>query len=164
MKNLLTKILVIALGLSLYVNVDTYFAQKQQQEKIELLESVIDDLEELNASQSDPDSNICTKLYEINITVINDHEDRNTTISHCTNELYLGDVLDELQDEMMVVYDPNYSKDYIYGRLVHSFYGMSKEFEEYYAITVDGVYASTGIDFIEISDGSEYTFTLTRWG
>lgn len=166
MNNIVIKILVVVLGISAYFNVSMYFDQKQIDNQIELLNQQIEQLEELNDllidNQIDPDA--CLKINEIVITVVNEEEDVNVSVTHCTNELLLGDVLDELQEDMEIVYDPNYSRDYIYGRLVHSFYGMSKEYEDYYAITVDGVYATTGIDFIEISSGSEYTFTLTRWG
>lgn len=165
MKDIMIKVIVVLFGVSLYFNISSFLDQQKMDDQLNRLEEQNQQLEALNEqlSENQTAADSCTKLYTISIVVINENEDFSQSVTHCTNEVLLGDVLDELQVTLSIVYDPNYSRDYIYGRMVHSFYEMGKDFEEYYAITVDGDYAPTGIDFIEIEDGREYTFTLTRW-
>jgi hypothetical protein len=122
------------------------------------LETVITQLENIeNTDQS------CNKVYEISIRVVVEKDDLDVLIIHCTNKSTLGDALDELVSEMEIVFDPNFSKDYIYGRMVHSFYGVGKVFEEYYEINIDGERADYGVDFITLESDTEYSFTLVRW-
>jgi len=153
------KLLVVLIGVSAYFNVSSFVTNNQLDKKIKVLENTITQLEQ----QQTTDGDSCNKLHEITIVVINENIDFNNSVELCTNEVFLGDVLDEVQDDMQVVYDPNFDKDYVYGRLVHSFYGQSKEFEEYYEITIDGIRSGFGIDFVEIEDGVSYEFTLVRW-
>ena len=171
------KLLVVVLGISVYYNVSLLIDQNRLNDEITQIENQVEDLLVLNdelvdqiengtqedASQNDDSETTCLKLYEITITVINEVEEFESSTTHCTNETTLGGALDEIAVPLSVVFDPRYSKDYVYGRLVHSFYGFSKEEMEYYAITVDGVYASYGVDLLELIDGAEYTFTLTGW-
>lgn len=157
MKEIMIKIVVILLGISLYFNVSQFYTNQSLETKNDQLNEVIDSLDDIS-----PDDQ-CQKVYEITIQVIVEKDDINQTVVHCTNQVTLGDALDELIDEMEVVYDPNFSKDYIYGRLVHSFYGVSKVFEEYYEISIENDRADFGVDYIELSDDTTYTFTLVRW-
>lgn len=168
MKGLMIKGLVIILGVSLYFNVASLYQNNRLEEDKQRMENQLADLEELMANLEEEDialteENQCQKLYEITISVISTDDDVNETYDHCTNELYLGDALDEIKDELEIVYDPNFDKDYIYGRFVVSFYGLSKEFEEFYEITIDGEKAVNGIDYIMIEDESVYSFTLKGW-
>lgn len=175
MKHIMIKVLVVVIGVLAYTTISLAIDSNRQEDEMLRLQNTIEDLEELQGQleqqvmnlQTENDEDIvidtCLKLYEIAIKVVNENEDFNQTVMHCTNESTLGDALDELVEDMSIVYDPNYTKDYIYGRMVHSFYGFGKEYEEYYAITIDDEYAGFGIDFIVIDDGVEYSFTLTRW-
>ena len=165
MKGIMIKVIVVLFGVSAYFNVSMYFDQQKLNDQVQRLEAQTEQLEELNEQLENYQSekNACNKLRVISIVVVNENEDLNETVVHCTNEVLLGDAMDELQEEMSIVYDPKYSKDYIYGRMIISFYDIEIEFEEYYAITIDNIYAPAGIDLIEIEDGSEYAFTLTRW-
>jgi len=153
------KVLVVLLGIAAYFNVTQFIDNQQLQKHNTLLQETIVELEKQQLDSNDT----CQKLYEITIVVTNNHEDFNQSYVHCTNAIYLGDALDEIQEELQVVYDPNYDRDYVYGRMVHSFYGFSKDFEEYYEISIDGEYASVGLDFIEIENDTSYGFTLVRW-
>lgn len=175
MKNIVIKVFVAVIGVLTYTSISMMIDSNQQEDEIARLENTIEDLETLqeqlqeqiiNLQQENSEDVVvdsCLKLYEITVTVVNENEDYNESVLHCTNESTLGDALDEMADDLSIVYDPNYTKDYIYGRLVHSFYGFSKDFEEYYAITIDDEYAGYGIDYINLEDGVVYAFTLTGW-
>ncbi len=159
MKNNVIKILVVIIAALAYFNVSQYFEVKTLNEQNALLQQSITDLENLQVE----DDETCNKLNEITIQVISSSDDVDQSFIHCTNKVYLGDALDEIVDDLQVVYNPNFDKDYVYGRLVHSFYGLDKEFEEYYEITINGTRATVGVDFVEIEDGYSYEFTLVRW-
>ena len=175
MKNIMIKVFVVVIGLLAYTSISFMIDANRQDEEIARLKNTIVDLEELheqleqdildleNGNLENEEVAGCLKLYEITINIKNENEDFNQTVTHCTNESTLGDALDEMIVELSIIYDPNYTKDYIYGRMVHSFHGFGKDFEEYYAITIDEEYAGYGIDFIVLEDGIEYGFTLTRW-
>jgi predicted patatin/cPLA2 family phospholipase len=153
------KVLVVLLGVAAYFNVTQFIDIQQLKDHNTLLQETIVELEKQQLDETDT----CQKLHEITIVVTNSHEDFSQSYVHCTNAIYLGDALDEIQNELQVVYDPNYNRDYVYGRMVHSFYGFSKDFEEYYEISINGEYATVGLDFIEIDDNISYGFTLVRW-
>ena len=174
MKNIVIKGLVIILALSVYFNVSQIFQMKTLnntqdalQENItnleELQQDLLDQIENLSNQEVIDDTETCNKLYEITIQVVSLGDDFDQSYVHCTNKVYLGDALDEMITELEVFYDPSYSKDYLYGRLVVSFYGLTKEFEEYYEITINGTRAEVGLDYIEIEDATSYEFTLVRW-
>lgn len=165
MKNIVVKVLVIILSVSVYFNISSFYNNRNLENEIGNLENEISNLE---ATINDfdnvvPSNDTCDKLYEITLTVIVEKDDLVESVIHCTNKAYLGDALDELVDEMQIVYDPLYSKDYAMGRYVHSFYGVSKVFEEYYEININGVRASYGVDLTELEDEAVYEFTLVRW-
>ncbi len=164
MKNNVIKGLVLILALSIYFNVSQIFEIKTLNDNLTLLQENIEDLEELINNQEDDVVDSCSKLYEVTIRVISEDDDIDTSYTHCTNKAFLGDAIDEVKDDLQVFYDPAYSRDYIYGRMIVSFYSLTKDFEEYYQITENGVYATTGVDFVQLVDGSTYEFTLVRWG
>ena len=173
MRDIMMKVLIVVLGVSIYFNVSMLIDQNKLNEELEQVENRVEDLLALQDELTDQlydggqiedqENDTCLKLYEITITVVNEVEDFTSSTTHCTNAATLGDALDELEVPLGVVYDPRYSKDYVYGRLVHSFYGFSKEEMEYYAIRIDGVYAPHGVDLLDLVDGVEYSFTLTGW-
>ena len=158
MKNIMIKLLVVVLGVSLYFNVSSILDNQRLEADIDKLNETITALENQEVSEDS-----CNKLREITIVVNVEKEDFSQSYTHCTNKVYLGDALDEIIEELEVVYNPNYSKDYVYGRMIHSFYGFSKVYEEYYEITINGERSSHGIDFVEIEDDTSYEFTLVRW-
>jgi len=159
MKNLMIKIIVVVLAISAYFNISQFINIRTLHDRNETLEGVITDLENIDNS----DDETCNKLYDITIQVVSEDDNLNHSISHCTNKVYLGDALDEISDDMGLGYDPRYSKDYIYGRLIVSLYGVTSEYEEYFQITINDEYANTGIDYIELVDNYSYEFTLVRW-
>lgn len=191
MKDIMIKVVVVFFALSVYFNVQLIIDSNNKDLNITNLDNSIENLETLNDSLitqigdlqdrikelENQDTTIpeddtpiddevvdsCLKLYEITITVINEGESFDQSVVHCTNEAVLGDALDEMIDNLSIVYDPRYSKDYVYGRLVHSFYGFGKDMDEYYAIYINGEYAEYGIDFLQLVEGNEYEFILTRW-
>lgn len=163
MKNVVIKIVVIFLAISVYFNISQLFEIKTLNERNETLQESIIQLENLRNDEDELIDDSCDKLYEIVVQVISEDDDFNQSITICTNKVYLGDALDEISDELELVYDPNYSKDYIYGRMIVSLYGISKTYEEYFKITINSVYSNTGLDFIEVEDGSSYEFALVGW-
>lgn len=179
MRNMVIKGLVLALTVSLYFNVTQIIETKRLQDKETLLQETIDNLEKNqdnmqsqiddliaqieNDTEEDIVIDTCNKLYEIEIVVISESDDLNESLTHCTNEIYLGDALDELTEDLELIYDSRYDKDYIYGRLATSFYGVSAEYGEFYQITVDTLYSTLGLDFVVLQEGSTYQFTLVRW-
>ena len=163
MKNIMIKIVVILLATSVYFNVSQLYEMKTLNERNEILEESITQLENLQNNDDSLDEDSCNKLYEIIVQVVSEEDDFEESINVCTNKVYLGDVLDEIGDDIQLVYDPNYSKDYIYGRMIVSVYGISKTYEEYFQITINSVYSNYGLDLIEIEDESSYEFTLVRW-
>ena len=173
MKNLVIKGLVLVLAIAVYFNVSQIFTNKTLNENNQVLQENINDLEnQMDSLQDQIDSlqenedivvDTCNKLYEIVIKVKSDNDDLDNSYTHCTNKAYLGDAMDEIADELDIVFDPRYSKEYIYGRMIVSFYSVTAEFEEYYQITINGEYAQSGIDFIQLEDGVSYEFTLVRW-
>jgi len=163
MKNIMIKIVVVLLATSIYFNVSQLFEMKTLNERNDTLQESITQLENLQNSEDDPVEDSCNKLYEITIRVVSEDDDFDQSIIVCTNKVYLGDALDEISDELELQYDPNYSKDYIYGRMIVSVYGISKTYEEYFQITINSVYSNYGIDLVEIEDDYSYEFTLVRW-
>lgn len=181
MKNMVIKGLVLLLGVSSYFAITEAITIKQLEQRQQTLEQNIQDLEDLQQALEDQITDLqtntedlvdeeeiivedtCLKLHEITIRVVSVDDQLDQSYTHCTNEAYLGDTIDEVIEELQVVYDPRYDKDYVYGRLVVSFYGVSIEYEEYFQITIDGVYSNYGLDYIEIEDETSYEFTVTGW-
>lgn len=169
MRNMVIKGLVLVLSISVYFNVSQFFEQKTlndrqelQQETIELLEGQIDNLNNQIVNQVPSDEiDTCSKLNEITIDIIDD--DFSQSYTHCTNKVILGDALDEITDILNIEFDPRYDKDYMYGRLVVSFYNHDIEYGEYFQILVNDVYATDGIDSIILTDGSTYEFSIVGW-
>ncbi len=168
MKNHVIKALVVILGISVYFNVSNILEVKTLnhnqtllQETIDGLEQKLEDLEEQIENQEDIEIDTCSKLYEVTIQVISEDDDFDTSYTHCTNKVLLGDALDEVSEELQIEFSARHDQ---YGRMVNSFYGIDKVYEEYFAIYVNGVYSPVGLDFVEIKDGGSYEFTLTRWG
>ncbi len=168
-KSIVIKVLVLVLTVTMYFNVSNLIQinrlknnEEVLQDTIDGLESQIDDLtNQINNGETITDT--CNKLYEIEIVVISESDDLNQAITHCTNESYLGNAVDEIDDEIQLVYDSRYDKEYIYGRMATSFYGVTAGYGEFYQITINTVYSTLGIDFIVLEDGSTYQFTLVRW-
>lgn len=163
MKNLMIKIVVILLATSVYFNVTQLFEMRALEDRNETLQESITELENLQLNEDNTVEDSCNKLYEITIQVISVDDDFDQSIIVCTNQAFLGDALDEISDDIQLQYDPNYSKDYIYGRMIISVYGIQKTYEEYFEITIDDVYSNYGLDLIEIEDEVSYEFTLVRW-
>ncbi|AIO17924.1 hypothetical protein KQ51_00020 [Candidatus Izimaplasma bacterium HR1] len=173
MKNMVIKGLVLVMAFSAYFNVSQILKIKTLNENNQVLQENISDLEDqleileqqIIDLEEDEDVVIdtCNKLYEIVIKIKSQSDDLDNTYTHCTNKAYLGDALDEVADELGIVHDPRYDKEYIYGRMIISFYSVQVTFEEYYQITINGEYAQFGIDLIELEDGNNYEFTLVRW-
>lgn len=169
MKNHVIKALVVVLGLSLYFNVSQIFEiqtlennQELLQENIEKLETRIDELtDQLNNHEEDDIIDTCNKLYEITIQIISTDDEVDTSYTHCTNKALLGEALEEVETDLEVVFTTPHPQ---YGRMLFSIYGIDKVYEEYFAITINGVYSDRGLDFVQLEDGSSYEFTLTRWG
>lgn len=171
MRNMVIKGLVVVLSLSIYFNVSQFLDTKTLQDKqvvqeelitslenqTDTLEAIIRNLEEEATEEVDS----CLKLNEITITIVDN--DFNQSYVHCTNKVVLGDALDELVDVLHIEFDPRYDKDYVYGRLVVSFYNHGIVYGEYYKILIDGEYASFGIDYIDIVDETVYSFELVGW-
>jgi|LGOV01.1.fsa_nt_gb uncharacterized membrane protein len=163
MKNIMIKVIVVLLALSVYFNVSQLLEMKTLNERNTTLQESITQLENLQENEDDTDENSCNKLYEITVQFVSEDDDFDQSITVCTNKVYLGDALDEISDEIQLEYDPNYNKEYIYGRMIVSAYGIDKEYEEYFAITINSVYSNFGLDLIEIEDDNSYEFTLVRW-
>lgn len=174
MRNMVIKGVVLVLAASMYfnitqwINIDTLEKnQEVQEELITSLEQQHNDLEaiikNLQEEASEPEEVVdtCLKLNEVTITIVDDSFEQSYV--HCTNKVVLGDALDELIDILNIEYDPRYDKEYMYGRMVVSFYNHGVEYGQYYAIYENDVYASSGIDFLVIEDGYIYTFELMGW-
>ena len=165
MKNIMIKIVVVLLATSVYFNVSQIFEMKTLNERNETLQESIAQLEELqneentNLENDETIEDSCNKLYEITVQVVSEDDDFDQSIIVCTNKVYLGDALDEISEDLELQYDPNYSKDYVYGRMIVSVYGISKNYEEYFAITINSIYSNVGLDYIEIEDDYSYAFT-----
>lgn len=163
MKNVMIKIVVILLATSVYFNVSQLFEMKTLDERNKTLQESITQLENIRNNEDDIDEDSCNKLYEITLQVISHDDDFDRSIIVCTNKVYLGDALDEISEELDLIYDPRYSKDYIYGRTIAEIYGIGKTYEEYFMLTIDSVYSQVGLDQLEIVDTYSYEFTLVRW-
>lgn len=171
-KNIVIKILVVVLSISLYFNVSQIITNKELQKNETVLQDLISDLEDkqdqmqsqiddlLDGNQVDE---TCNKLFDIVIVVVSASDNLNKSVNLCTNEPYLGDAIDEIQEELDLEYDPRYDKDYVYGRMAVSFYGVTAEVGEYFQITINGEYSNYGIDKVLIEDETNYEFTLVVW-
>ena len=174
MRNMVIKGLVLVLAASVYFNITQFMNNNTLQDNQEVHEELItslekqhDDLEAIiknlqeEALDTEEVIDTCLKLNEITITIVDDEFEQSYV--HCTNKVILGDALDELVDILNIEYDPRYDKDYMYGRMVVSFYNHPVEYGEYYAIYENDVYASFGIDKLEITDETIYSFKLVGW-
>lgn len=168
MKNHVIKVLVVLLGISVYFNVSNIYEiqtlnhkQTLLEETIASLEKQLEELEEQIENQEEIEVDTCNKLYEITIQIVSTDDDVDTSYTHCTNKALLGEALEEVQEELDIEFTTPHPQ---YGRMLFSIYGIDKVYEEYFAITINGVYSDRGLDFVEIEDGSSYEFTLTRWG
>lgn len=180
-RNVVIKILVLVITISAYFNVSQLINNDKLDQKNQTLESTIDNLvenqesmqnqidtltDQLNTPGDDSGDLVgddCNKLFDIVLVVISEDDNLNETVNHCTNEPYLGDALDEVSDELELFFDPRYSKEYVYGRMAISFYGVTAQPGEYFQITVEGVYSPVGLDYTELSDNTSYEFTLVGW-
>ena len=89
--------------------------------------------------------------------VVTDLEGNDKTFDITTTKATLGEAL---VDEGLIA-----GTDSEFGLMVNTVDGVTADWDTdgtYWAIYVDGQYATTGVDMIEITNGATYSFVLTK--
>lgn len=96
--------------------------------------------------------------YDKCITIIVTTDQELINDEFCTNQEYLGDVIDEYSD----TFDSSFRGKITdpYGRVLETLLGYTIQSNEFFFIYVDDVYGKYGVDQQVIEDGVTYEFRL----
>lgn len=109
--------------------------------------------------QKNKNNNITNEVGQISFKVI--FKDDELVIDDIIKFFENDNLFDLLNDKYELVYDEN-----IYGHTIYSINGYATDFTtDYFSIMINGTYATTGIDGIELIDGEviEFVWQEINW-